>query len=124
VTDARRDGCAARAAGFSLIELLVVLVVISVGLLALSGVQTNAQRDSDATGRHARAMFVAKTQMEIARAAGYDSTRSDSGLAGRFNWNTRVDSAAYGLKRVTVQVTYAEDGRGRTIRLMDLVAKR
>ena len=38
-------------AGFTLVELMIALVVIAIGVMALSGVQTRSSRDVYATGR-------------------------------------------------------------------------
>jgi prepilin-type N-terminal cleavage/methylation domain-containing protein len=112
--------------GVTLIELMIVLVVISIGLLALSGVQTSSSRDVDATGRHSHAIQLAKNQMEVARAAGYTLVVPDSGLSGPFTWNTAVTESVAdpGLKTVVVSVTWTEHGRQRSVRLEDLLSSR
>jgi len=111
-------------AGVTLVELMVVLVVIAVGLLALSAVQTHSSSDVYATGRRTRAMAVAENQMEQARALGYAGAVADSGTTDNCTWNTRVDSVGTGLNRITVTVNWTESGAPRTIHLLDLVSTR
>ena len=65
-------------AGVTLIEIMVVLVVVSVGVLALSGVQMRSSADVYSTGRHTRALQVAQQKMEIARGGGFALAVSDS----------------------------------------------
>jgi Tfp pilus assembly protein PilV len=105
---------------------MIVLVVISIGLMALSGVQTSSSRDVDATGRHSHAIQVAKNQMEVARAAGYTLAVSDSGQTGPYSWNTAVteNAADLGLKYVVVVVTWNENGSTKSIHLENLLSSR
>ena len=117
---------AASSRGVTLIELMIVLVVISIGLLALSGVQTSSSRDVDATGRHSHAIQLATNQMEIARAAGYTLVQADSGVSVPFSWKTTwtENPADPGLKQVVVAVTWTEKGNPRSVRLEDLLSSR
>ncbi len=110
--------------GISLVELMVVLVVVAVGVLALSGVQTRSSADVYATGRHARAVQLAQLRMEVARGAGFALAQSDSGTADGFAWRTVVDSAGIGLRRVRVTVAWTDHGAARDVRLNNLLAKR
>ncbi|MCC6348451.1 MAG: prepilin-type N-terminal cleavage/methylation domain-containing protein [Candidatus Eisenbacteria bacterium] len=110
--------------GISLIELMVVLVVVAIGVLALSAVQTRSSTDVYATGRHTRALQVAQTRMEIARGAGFAAAQTDSGSADGFNWWTAVDSVDVGLRRVNVSVRWSEHGEARSVQLLNLLAKR
>ena len=111
-------------AGVSLVELMIVLVVVAVGVLALSGVQTRSSTDVYKTGRQTRALQLAQTRMEIARAAGFELAQSDSGASDGFTWQTQVTSAGVGLRGVRVSVTWKERGRADTLELRNLVAQR
>lgn len=110
--------------GFSLVELMVVLVVVAIGVLALSAVQTRSSTDVYATGRHTRALQVAQTRMEIARGAGFALAQADSGATDGFAWHTAVDSVDVGLRRVNVTVRWSEHGAARSVRLLNLLAMR
>ena len=79
--------------GFTLVELMIALVVIAVGILALSGVQTRSSRDVYSTGRQERALALAQERIEIARSAGYATVAADSGQTGVFAWRTGVNLA-------------------------------
>jgi Tfp pilus assembly protein PilV len=108
----------------TLVELMVVLVVVAIGVLALSAVQTRSSTDVYATGRSTRALQLAQTRIEIARGAGFALAQSDSGATDGFTWRTLVDSADVGLRRVRVNVAWTEKGRVNAVQLNDLVAQR
>jgi prepilin-type N-terminal cleavage/methylation domain-containing protein len=111
-------------AGVTLIEIMVVLVVVSVGVLALSGVQMRSSADVYSTGRHTRALQVAQQRIEIARGGGFALAVSDSGTTDGFAWRTLVDSADVGLRRVRVSVNWTDKRQARSVQLNDLVAQR
>lgn len=110
--------------GVTLIELMVALLVIAVGVMALSGIQTRSSNDVYATGRQTRALSLAQMRVESARGGGFIGAVSDSGAADGFNWNTQVDSVGVGLKRITTVVSWAEGDTPRSIRLLSLVSER
>lgn len=111
--------------GLTLLELMVVLVFISIGILALSFVQSHSLVDIHQTGRHTRALDLAEMQLETARAAGYILVQPDSGVTDGFNWRTDVDSLGTPfLRRVTTTVSWAEAGTARSVRLLTLLSSR
>jgi len=111
-------------AGFTLIELMIVVVFIAIGVLALSGIQTHSYKDVYTTGRRTRALELAKTQAEIARSDGYLNAVPDSGQVGIFTWNQAVDSVGVGFVRVTVNVNWNESGTPKTVQIVDLLSAR
>ena len=111
-------------AGVTLVELMIVLVVIAIGVLALSGIQTRSSTDVYSTGRRTRALALAESQMEVARGLGYDSAVADSGQSNEFAWRTAVDSADVALHRVTVTVNWTENGAARSVQLINLLSQR
>ena len=111
-------------AGISLVELMVVLVIVGIGVLSLSAVQTRSSTDVYSTGRQTRALQLAQTRMELARGAGFALAVSDTGSADGFQWQSVVDSAGIGLRRVRVSVTWRDQGRPRAIELDNLLAQR
>lgn len=110
--------------GLTLVELMVVLVFIAIGVLTLSLVQTRSYSDVYATGRQTRALSVAQLQMETARAAGFTLARPDSGVTDGLPWRRDVDSVAAGLRRVTTTVTWIDNGRPQSVRLVSLLSAR
>ena len=111
-------------AGLTLVELMIVLVVVSIGILALAGVQTRSTTDVYSTGRNSSALAVAQARMETVRGAGFALARPDSGQTGGFAWWTGVDSVSVDLKALHVSVTWTEQGTSRTVRLDNLLSDR
>jgi Tfp pilus assembly protein PilV len=103
---------------------MIVLVILAIGILALSGVQTRSTRDVYSTGRHTRALAVAQARMEVAKTAGFNLAVSDSGVSDNFNWRTLVDSIGPGLDRVRVRVTWTDRGTPRQLELNNLLSRR
>jgi prepilin-type N-terminal cleavage/methylation domain-containing protein len=123
-TDRRRPPAAA-SHGFSLVEVMVVLVVLAVGIMALSAVQTRSSSDVYATGRATRALALAQSQIEQVRSRGYDLAAADSGMVDNLRWVTEVDSAGPDLRRVNVTVTWADpNSASRSLRLDTLLSDR
>ncbi|MGH7741694.1 MAG: hypothetical protein ACRENS_06695 [Candidatus Eiseniibacteriota bacterium] len=114
-------------AGITVIELMVVLVMVAVGILALSGIQTHSEKDVYATSRRAGALSVAQTQMESKRAMGYSLAVSDTGQTAFYNWISVVDTVgAPGnqLNRITVTVTWQEGAVTDSVILVNMVSGR
>jgi Tfp pilus assembly protein PilV len=110
--------------GFTLVELMIVIVFVAVGVLALSGIQTHSYKDVYTTGRRTRALELAKTQAEISRSDGYLNASPDSGQVGIYTWNTAVDSVGVGFLRVTVNVNWNESGNPQNVQIVDLLSAR
>jgi prepilin-type N-terminal cleavage/methylation domain-containing protein len=123
MTESRRNARSGEA-GVSLVELMVVLVIFSVGVLTLSAVQMRSDAAVFRTGQATRALSLGQERMEVARAAGFAAVQSDSGVVDNFNWNTAVTAAGTGLSRVRVTVAWTDGATPRTIELNTLVAQR
>lgn len=67
------------ASGFTLLEVLVALVVLSIGLLGLSGLQTNSLRNNHSAFLRSQATVVTNDIIDRMRA------NRDSALAGGYN---------------------------------------
>ena len=111
-------------AGFTLLELMFALVVIAIGLIALSGVQTRSSRDVYSTGRTTRALAVAQQHLETIRSVGYTAAVSDSGQDAIFAWTARVNPAGQDLKSIAITVTWPEQGQTRNVQLTTLLSSR
>lgn len=110
-------------AGFTLVELMVVLVILAVGMLPLALVQTRAQQDVFEAGQFTTAVNLAQLQMESTKSVGFANAISDSGMTdGVYNWNTQVTPVSIGLNQITVTVTWNEKGNQRNIALTNLIS--
>ena len=95
--------------GFSLVELLVALAVLSVGLLALAGVTASVMRASTAAACGARAAELLEARAESLHAAPCDTGSGAREVAGlRERWSVARDGA---LLLLADSVTYALPGR-------------
>lgn len=110
--------------GMSLVEIMVVLVIISIGIIPIALVQTNSSRDVVKSGQRTQALAVAQTQMERMKNLGFTSAAPDSGAVGPYNWRTTVTNEAVGLNRVVVTVSWSEVGIQRTLQMDNLLSMR
>jgi prepilin-type N-terminal cleavage/methylation domain-containing protein len=111
-------------AGFSLVELMVVLVILTIGLLPLALVQTRAQQDVFESGQYSEAVQVAQLQMESAKSLGFGNIAADSGTVDVYAWNRQVQNIQFGLDQLRVTVSWNEKGNQRTLAVMDRIARR
>lgn len=111
-------------AGFSLVELLVVMVILAIGLLPLALVQTRAQQDVYESGQYTEALQVAQLQMESAKSLGFGNVQTDSGLVDIYTWRADVNNVSFGLDQIVVTVQWNEKGRQRNIQIMDRISFR
>lgn len=113
-----------RNAGFSLIELMVVLVILAIGLLPLALIQTRAQQDVFESGQYTEALQVAQLQMESAKSQGFGSAVTDSGAVDSYTWRATVTNVSFGLDQIVVDVQWNEKGRQRNVQIIDRVSFR
>lgn len=114
----RREG------GFSLVELMVALVILTIGLLPLAFVQTRAQQDVFDSGRHTEALTIATLQMEEAKSLGFAAAVTDTGQVDSYTWTREVQNVAFGLDQITVNVSWVERGDDRNVRLINRISMR
>lgn len=121
----RSDDQNIRNSGFTLVELMVVLVILTIGLLPLALVQTRAQQDVLETGQFSNAVQLAQLQMESAKALGFGNIPSDSGMVDVvYNWNRQVQNISPGLDQITLNVSWSEKGKPRNIVIRNLISTR
>ena len=123
-----------RRAGFTLVEILCAVVLLSIGLLAVmtatqSSRQTQQRAQYLSIGRN-----VAQSKMEALRTISFDSlaaqaaTTSDSSLPAGNQVVVAVDpypdSSEANLKRATVTVTWPEGNGTRRIRYDTLITRK
>jgi prepilin-type N-terminal cleavage/methylation domain-containing protein len=118
------ENTSGRNTGFSLVELMVVLVILAIGLLPLALIQTRAQQDVFESGQYTEALQVAQLQMESAKSQGFGSAVTDSGAVDSFTWRATVSNVSFGLDQIVVDVQWNEKGRQRTVQIIDRVSFR
>ena len=106
---ARRGG----ARGFTLAEVLVAVVVLSVGVLGVAGLTLAVARESRRSARETARALAARRALDSIRAAGFDvavdggSTLALDGRGWRVRW--RVTRETPDLKRVDLRVPAGPD---------------
>jgi prepilin-type N-terminal cleavage/methylation domain-containing protein len=114
-----------RSGGFTLIELMVVLVILTIGLLPLALVQTRAQQDVFESGQFSDAVQVAQLEMESAKALGFGNITVDSGTVdGVYAWDRQVVNVSLGLDQITVNVNWMEKGDPQSVVITDMISFR
>ena len=112
------------ARGFSLVELMVVMVILTVGLIPLAFIQTRSQQNVADSGRFTDALALAQLQMESAKSLGFGNVVADSGAVDNYQWRQQVQNVSPGLDQVAVQVAWTEHGRPRNLQIVNRISFR
>ena len=111
--------------GVSMVELMVVLVVLTIGILPIAAVQTRSHRDVFDSGNRTEALNIAHLQMERAKGMGFNNAVTDSGWVNAvYRWDTVVANQGFGLNSVAVTVQWQERGRNQSITINNLLSLR
>lgn len=95
-----------RAAGFTLIEIVIAASLLSVALLAIAGMFPMGYRDIHTSGDLTKAVALAQQKMEQLKNLGYSSVSGGSdNPAGGFARTWTVTTPFTGVKMLTVTVT-------------------
>ena len=110
--------------GITLVEIMIVLVVLTLGIIPIAAVQMRSNRDVFHSGQRTEALNVAQMQMERSRSLGFTNAVTDSGVVGGYTWQTTVAPVSFGLNSITVTVLWQEQGTQRNATLRGLVSMR
>jgi len=112
--------------GFSLIEVLVSLVILSISLLALAGLMTTTTKNNSFGSHVTEAATFVQDRLELIRATPYvnvvsgnDQITGATGIVYSRNWNVATN-AANTLKSVTITITWT-DQTNHSIQLLSAV---
>lgn len=114
--------------GFSLVEFMIAIVILSIGLLALAGLQTTAIRGNKGSKDLTTAVLLTEKKMEELKNTPFSSltigTSNDpnnpvngSGQSGGiFNrsWVVQSYSGSSYMKQITVSVSWTEAGQNKS----------
>ena len=110
--------------GFSLVEIMVVLLILSVGVIPIAVVQHQARREVSEADRHTDAIVLAQGQLERLKAMGFGNVVPDSGVVNNITWTSRVNNVSFGLDRIDVIATWGAGRDQQTLVVSDLVSMR
>lgn len=114
--------------GFTLIEILISLVILSISLLALAGLMVTTTRNTSFGGHMTEAATFAQDQLEQFRAmrwedipvvAGSDVRTGSTGINYTRNWNA-VQTGS--LKTITVTINWT-DQTTHSVTLLSVVSQ-
>ena len=115
--------------GFSLIEVLISITILSIGLLGLAALQVHAIRGNALGKKNTLAVALAEEKMEEVRNTPYASigagTTTETSVNGRiYDRVTTVEdnTPATDMKRITVEVTW-DDFMSHRVRLRTIIAQ-
>ena len=116
--------------GFSLIEILIAIVILSISLLALAGLMATTSRNTSFGGHITEAATFAQDRLEQLRVTTWDNiitTEPDpispvgsTGIVYTRNW-TVVSNANDTLKTITITISW--DNGLNTIRLISVISR-
>ncbi len=110
--------------GFTLVEILMVLLILSVGVLPIAMIQHRARRQVTESDLYTRAVTVAQAQLERLKSQGFGNIADENGQEGPIAWTATVNNVAFGLDRVQVTVAWQEGGAPMNLTFADLVSMR
>ncbi len=110
--------------GFTLVEILMVLFILSVGILPLAVIQHHARREVTDADHYTEAMLVAQDQLERIKGQGFGVAVSDSGVAGNITWVCNVTNQSFGLDRLELTASWQVRGDTRSMTVADVVSMR
>ena len=117
--------------GFTLLEVLITLVILSVGMLALASLQVMAIRGNSFGQQMTVASTVAQNKLEELRevdfsavASGYDTCRDDAnGILYTRQWTVQNDTPQPDMKTVRVSVTWTGCEAGRSVAVSTIIGR-
>jgi Tfp pilus assembly protein PilV len=104
-------------AGLSIVEVLLALVLVSVGILGMAGSSALALRAAGAADQEHRAVRLAALRMARLSAAGCDAARSGIAAEDRASFSERweVGSVLNGAVTVQLRVAWLQGGVARSL---------
>jgi prepilin-type N-terminal cleavage/methylation domain-containing protein len=110
--------------GFTLVEILMVLMILSVGVLPIAVIQHRARQQVSESDRVTQAIEIGQMQLERIKGMGFGNGVAEQGQVGQITWNTTVTNVSFGMDRVEVTVAWNNDGRQETLTMANLVSMR
>jgi len=117
--------------GFTLLEILIALVILSITLLALAGLMVRTTRNNSFGGHMTEAATFAQDKLEEFRAIGWvkippnttgvDNPNGATGIAYTRNWGVAPNPVNADLREITVTINWT-DQTNHSIRLFSILS--
>ena len=111
-------------AGFSLVEIMMVLMILAVGILPIAVIQHRARQEVTEADHHTQAIAVAQAELERLKAQGFGNIVAEGGQTGVVTWVAQVNNVGFGLDRLTVTTTWNNKGDVESLAVSDLISMR
>jgi len=119
-----------REAGFSFIDVMMALVILTIGVLALADLQTVALKRGISSQRLISAITIAEQKMETIKKTTYANIVAEpstqvtaSGLTFTRQVTVANDSPLVNSKTVTVTVTWSDGSQNHTVPTATIIAQ-
>lgn len=106
--------------GFTLLEILVAVMILSVGIVGALGVFTLSLRTGTQASRLGRATEIAQRELALASAAP-GAAMGQTGSQGAYTWQTKQVDLPEGLIALSVAVKWSRRGRPQTFALSQII---
>ena len=110
--------------GFTLTEIMVVMVILVIGIMPLAMVQNQSRREVTKADRFTQAITLAQEQLEQMKGLGFGNAVPDTGIVGQITWSSNVTVVSFGLERIDVTVDWQDEDGPKTVTLADMVSVR
>jgi len=102
--------------GFSLIEVMVAMVILTIGVLGLAASSAGITRMTSEGGRSGGSAAVASARFDSLRATTCSSLASGTATTGNYTeaWDVTTSAISGMLREVRLRVTYNHPGGQRT----------
>jgi prepilin-type N-terminal cleavage/methylation domain-containing protein len=110
--------------GFTLVEILMVLMILSVGILPIAVIQHRARQEVSEADRYTEGITIASAQLERIKGMGFGNAAPDSGATGYVNWVANIDNVGFGLDRIVVTVSWQNGNAVESLTVTDLMSMR
>lgn len=110
--------------GFTLVEIMMVLLVLSVGVLPIAVIQHQARREVSESDRYTQGIQLAQFHLERVKGLGFGAAVADSGSTGEVEWAVQVTNVAFGLDRVEVTTTWQNGNVEESLTIANLLSMR
>ena len=111
-------------AGFTLVEIMMVLMVLTVGVLPIAIIQHRARQEVSESDRYTQGIELAQFHLERTKGMGFGAAVADSGQTGQIEWAVQVTNLSFGLDRIEVTTSWQNDGQEESLTIADLVSMR